>query len=457
MNDNNDNNNDFTPPPADYGQLVKWFRQATPYINAHRDKTFVISLGGEALLDANISNIIHDIALLNSLNTRIVIVHGCRAQLQNKLAEKNISSPLVEGLRVTDAVTMNKVIEAASLVRSQLETRLSMGLAPSAMHSVKVRVASANVITAKPSGIINGVDLQLTGTVRNIDTLAITSLLDTGNIVLLSALGYSPSGDCFNLAYDHVATEIAQSLAADKLIAFTQSSGIHDHDGHLIRELTPASAAQLIIDQTLTPAMLPLARAAIAAVEGGVPRAHIMSYRDDGALLQELYSVDGAGTLISQANFEQIRSASADDVSAIIEMITPLEEQGVLVRREREKLAAEIDYFTVIERDGLIIAIAALYPYQTDPAKHHATLGEIACIVTHADYRNGNRGARLLETIENQAQAMGIEQVFVLTTQTAHWFIENGFNEGSVAELPKEKQLLYNYQRNAKVLFKPPA
>ena len=455
MNDNNENNNDFTPPPADYGQLVKWFRQATPYINAHRHKTFVISLGGEALLDANISNIIHDIALLSSLSIRIVVVHGYRAQLQNKLAEKNINSPFVEGLRVTDAATMDKVIEAASLVRSQLETRLSMGLAPSAMHSVKVRVASANVITAKPAGIINGVDLQLTGTVRNIDTLAITSLLDTGNVVLLSALGYSPSGDCFNLAYDHVATEIAQSLTADKLITFTQSSGIHNHDGHLIRELTPASAAQLITNQTLAPAILPLAKAAIAAVEGGVPRAHIMSYCDDGALLQELYSVDGAGTLISQANFEQIRSASADDVSAIIEMITPLEKQGVLVRRDREKLSAEIDYFTVIERDGLIIAIAALYPYHTHQVKQYSTLGEIACIVTHADYRNCNRGARLLRALENQAQAMGIEQVFVLTTQTAHWFIENGFSEGSVAELPQEKQSLYNYQRNAKVLFKP--
>ena len=244
-----------------------------------------------------------------------------------------------------------------------------MGLAPSAMHSVKVRVASANVITAKPAGIINGVDLQLTGTVRNIDTLAITSLLDTGNVVLLSALGYSPSGDCFNLAYDHVATEIAQSLMADKLIAFTQSSGIHDHDGHLIRELTPASAAQLITDQTLAPAILPLAKAAIAAVEGGVPRAHIMSYCDDGALLQELYSVDGAGTLISQANFEQMFGFSWR-CYAIIEMITPLEKQGVLVRRDREKLSAEIDYFTVIERDGLIIALAALYPYHT----HHETI-----------------------------------------------------------------------------------
>ena len=316
-------------------------------------------MGGEALLDVNIGNIIHDIALLNSLSIRIVIVHGCRAQLQNKLAKKNINSSLVEGLRVTDADTMDNVIEAASLVRSQLETRLSMGLAPSAMHNVKVRVASANVITAKPAGIINGVDLQLTGTVRNIDTLAITSLLDTGNVVLLSALGYSPSGDCFNLAYDHVATEIAQSLAADKLIAFTQSSGIHDHDGHLIRELTPASATQLITDQVLASDVLPIAKAAIAAIEGGVPRAHIMSYCDDGALLQELYSVDGAGTLISQANFEQIRSASANDVSAIIEMITPLEEEGALVRRDREKLAAELDYFTVVERDGLIIAIAS--------------------------------------------------------------------------------------------------
>ena len=431
----------------DYSQLIRWFRQATPYINAHRGKTFVMMLSGEAVAHPNISNIIHDIALLNSLGTRIVIVHGLRAQLDAKLEQQNINSQFVQGFRVSDQATMDAAIQASSLIRSQLETRLSMGLPNSPMHGARVRVASANVITAKPAGIIDGIDLQHTGLVRKIDTVAMNTLLDLGNVVLLSPLGYSPTGEAFSLSYKQVASEIAIALQADKLIAFTDRDGISDAQGQLLRELDPASAQKNIADQDQSSEFIRCAKTAIASVEGGVPRAHLMHYANDGALLQELYTVDGAGTLIQSANFEVTRQATEDDIPAIIDIISPLEKQGVLVRRDRDKLEEEIDYFTVVEREGLIVALAALYPYDCDS-------GEIACIVTHPDYRNGTRGANLLNTLEVNARAAGIQRVFVLTTQTAHWFIENGFSEIQLDDLPEAKQSLYNYQRKSKVLSK---
>jgi len=431
----------------DYSQLIRWFRQATPYINAHRGKTFVMMLSGEAVAHPNISNIIHDIALLNSLGTRIVIVHGLRAQLDAKLEQQNIESQFVQGFRVSDQATMDAAIQASSLIRSQLETRLSMGLPNSPMHGARVRVASANVITAKPAGIIDGIDLQHTGLVRKIDTVAMNTLLDLGNVVLLSPLGYSPTGEAFSLSYKQVASEIAIALQVDKLIAFTDRDGISNSQGQLLRELDPASAQNNIADQDQNSEFIRCAKTAIASVEGGVPRAHLMHYANDGALLQELYTVDGAGTLIQSANFEVTRQATEDDIPAIIDIISPLEKQGVLVRRDRDKLEEEIDYFTVVEREGLIVALAALYPYDCDS-------GEIACIVTHPDYRNGTRGANLLNTLEVNARAAGIQRVFVLTTQTAHWFIENGFSEIQLDDLPEAKQSLYNYQRKSKVLSK---
>ncbi len=437
-------------------QLIRWFRQATPYINAHRGKTFMVMLSGEAVAHPNIRNIVNDIALLNSLGIRLVVIHGVRAQLDNKLAQQNITSTFVRDMRVSDKATMDAAIEASSLVRSQLETRLSMGLSNSPMHGARVRVASANVITARPAGIIDGIDLQHTGLVRKIDTVAINTLLEMGNVVLLSPLGYSPTGETFSLAYEQVASEIATALKADKLIAFSEADGIYNADGELQRELNPATAKQLLapsksniqVQQQHGPELIRCIETAVHSVEAGVPRAHLMSYRSDGALLQELFTVDGAGTLILSANFETIRAANADDVPAIIDIISPLEEQGVLVKRERDKLEDEINHFTVVEREGLIIALAALYPYK------NGSIGEIACIVTHPDYRNGSRGATLLAELEKSAKAMGLDMVFVLTTQTSHWFIENGFNESSLDALPEEKQSLYNYQRNSKVLSK---
>lgn len=443
MNEKDNTHNDTTSH-----KLIEWFRQATPYINTHRGKTFVIMISGDAVADSNIHNIIHDIVLLNSLGIKIVIVHGVRNQLDKKLASEGIKSEFVQGLRVSNNAILEATIQACSLVRSRLETKLSMGLPNSPMHGAKVRVASANVITAKPAGIIDGVDLQQTGLVRKIDTETINTFLNMNNVVLLSPIGHSPAGDAFSLSYQHVAAEIAEAVQAEKLIAFTDKQGLYTKNGDLLRELSPSKADNILPPSNNNSELQRSAEATIKAVRNGVPRAHIMSYKIDGALLQELFSVDGTGTLIQQNHFEKIRPANSDDIPAIIDIIRPLEKKGVLLKRNREKIEKEISHFTVIEREGFIIALAALYPFE----KEH--IGEIACITTHPEYRNSSRGTLLLQAMEKQARDKLLSKVFVLTTQTAHWFIEQGFSEGTLESLPCEKQALYNFQRSAKVFIK---
>ncbi|MCH1488647.1 MAG: amino-acid N-acetyltransferase, partial [Pseudomonadales bacterium] len=359
-------------------------------------------------------------------------------------------SQFIRSWRVTDKDALDAAIQACSLVRAQLETRLSMGLPNSPMHGAKVRVASGNVITAKPAGIIDGVDLQHAGLVRKFDTDSINTLLELGNIVLLSPLGYSPAGEAFSLAYDDVASELAVALGAEKLIIFCEPGALLYQENALLRELSLAQAEQLLDQAHATPSYL---KAAIHAVKHRVPRAHLLNFNNDGALLEELFTVDGAGTLISQRNFESVRLATEADIPAILDIIEPLETNGVLVKRNREKLTAEINHFTLIEREGLLVALAALYPYASSE-ENSASTGEIACIATHPDYRNDTRGKKLLQTIEASAKEQGIKKLFVLTTQTTHWFIEQGFQEGSLDDLPKQKQLLYNYQRNSKVFTK---
>lgn len=440
--------NTSTANESGHPHLIEWFRQATPYINAHRGKTFVIMLSGDAVASDNIHNTIHDIVLLNSLGIRIVIVHGIRNQLSQQLDERGIQSQIVKGLRVTDRAILDCAIQASSLVRSRLETKLSMGLPNSPMHGAKVCVASANVITAKPAGIVEGVDLQQTGVVRKIDGEAIERLLDMNNVVLLSPIGHSPAGEAFSLGHQQVAAEIAITLQAEKLIAFTDSDGLHNDADELLREVNTEQALAACDNLTADSETSSAVKALVHALDHSVGRAHLMNFNCDGALLEELFTVDGAGTLIQKSHFETLRLATQDDIPAIIDIIRPLEKQGVLVRRDRDKLEAEIDHFTVIEREGLIVGVAALYPFASEK------LGEIACITTHPEYRNSNRGATLLKALESVAKEKGLNAVFVLTTQTEHWFLENGFKLASVEDLPAQKQSLYNFQRNSKVLVK---
>lgn len=426
---------------------VKWFRNTAPYINAHRGKTFVLMISGEAIAHPNFATIIHDIALLNSLGVKLVLVHGARPQIEERVALRGLEARFAQGLRITDAATMECVKDAAGSMRAHIEALLTMGVANSPMHGARIRVCSGNFVIARPIGVRDGIDFEHTGIVRRIDRSMIEKQLQDGTIVLLSPLGYSPTGEVFNVSLEDIATQTAISLRADKLVVFTEQEGILDQDGELIT-VCEVSTIKSLLEECEEGDLKSLMRAIVKAGEKGVSRCQCISYQEDGALLQELFSRDGCGTLVSQDHYEMLRTATIEDVGGILELIEPLETEGLLVKRSRELLENEIHHFTVIERDGMIVACAALYPYPEQQS------GEIACVATHADYRGEDRGERLLAYLEKQARKAGLLQVFVLTTQTAHWFQEQGFVEATQAELPPKKQQLYNLQRNSKVFNK---
>lgn len=426
---------------------VTSFRQTSPYIKAYRNKTFVIMLPGAAVSHSNFPNIIHDIALLNHLGVRIVLVHGARQQVEQQLADRQLDSQIHQGRRVTDKETLACFIEAIGATRFSIESALSTGLPNSPMHNADIHVRSGNVVTAMPCGVVDGVDLQYTGKVRKIDTYGLDEMLFNGSIVLVSPIGYSVTGEIFNLTYTEVATEIAIALEADKLIAFTKANGVIDDDGELKRQLTLLQCEKLLLRKDTTDSHFSL-QACYKACDRGVNRAQIISYTEDGALIKELFTRDGFGTMVHRDSYELIRRARIDDVGGILNLIEPLEREGILVKRSRERLEQEIEHFTVMEIDGTIVTCAALYPFIQNNS------GELACMATHPDYRGNGRAAKLLAHIEKQASKIKMKQLFVLTTQTEHWFLEQGFSPSTLELLPQEKQKLYNCQRNSKIFVK---
>ncbi len=431
-------------------QYVHWFRQSSPYINAHRGKTFVIMLGGETLAHPQFDNIVQDIALLNSLGVRLVLVHGARPQIDALCKQKGIEAKFHLHKRITDGPVLETVEQAVGQLRARLEARLSTGTSNTPMHGAEIRVVGGNLIMAKPLGVIDGVDFGHTGEVRKVDAEAMHRILENNAIVLLNCLGNSRTGETFNLPVEDVAMSTAVALKADKLIMFGEDNCLRDETGALVREvivrearilLEADHAHRLSFEQTQQ------ITAACQAIESGVKRCQLIRHGVDGALLTELFTLDGCGTLISQNHQEQLRGARIEDVGGILDLLSPLEEQGVLVRRSREVLENEIDRFRVLVKDGMVLGCAALYAYE----EHYA---ELACVAIHPDYRGGVRGDRLLASIEAEAKHQGVRQLFVLTTRTSQWFEERGFKPASIDALPQAKQQLYNYQRNSKVFIK---
>ncbi len=424
--------------------FVDWFRHSSPYINAFRGRTFVVCFGGEAVADGDFPHLIHDLALLHSLGVRLVLVHGARPQIDARLAEAGVEPAYADGLRLTGDDALPAVTQAVGAVRVEVEARLSMGLANSPMAGLAIRVLSGNFITARPRGIRDGVDFRHTGEVRRVDTPALRTALANEAMVLLGPLGYSPTGEVFNLSAEEVAARAATALGADKLIHLTEPGSLPRRDGRLLDELNPDEAAPLVGDDAAGRVL----EQAIQACRHGVPRVHLLERDREGALLLELFTREGIGTLISRQRLEGTRTAGIDDVGGILELIAPLEADGVLVRRSREQLETEIDRFMVVERDGAIIACAALYPFPDD------ALGELACLAVAPDYQGAGRGDALLTLLERRAREQGLVGLFVLTTRTAHWFQERGFEPAALDDLPMARQALYNYQRNARVFVK---
>lgn len=429
--------------------FVNSFRNSAGYINAFRGRTFVIAFGGEMLTDEQFAPLVHDIALLNSLGIKLILVHGARPQIESRLKERKLKSEYNNNLRITDNNALICVKEASSSVRADIEALLSIGITNSPIACSRISVISGNFVTAQPYGIRDGVDYMHTGEVRKIDHKAINQALGHNSIVLLSPIGYSSTGEIFNLSAEDVATAAAIELKADKLIYLVDAKGVTNKRKSLIRELTLDAAKGLLKENKKLE--VPIQRclnSAIKACQNDIERTHILNRHIEGALLLELFTRDGCGTLITSESFEDVRSATIEDLAGLIELIRPLEDEGILVRRSREKLEMEIEHFTVVERDGMIIACAALYPYLQDK------VAELACLAVHPDYQGNNRGDQLLKYIERQTKQLGIKQLFVLTTRTAHWFRERGYNASDIKKLPVKRKSLYNYQRQSKMFAK---
>lgn len=432
-------------------ELVEGFRHSVPYINTHRGKTFVIMLGGEAIEHENFSSIVNDIGLLHSLGIRLVVVYGARPQIDANLAAHHHEPLYHKNIRVTDAKTLELVKQAAGTLQLDITARLSMSLNNTPLQGAHINVVSGNFIIAQPLGVDDGVDYCHSGRIRRIDEDAIHRQLDSGAIVLMGPVAVSVTGESFNLTSEEIATQLAIKLKAEKMIGFCSSQGVTNDDGDIVSELFPNEAQARVEAQEekgdYNSGTVRFLRGAVKACRSGVRRCHLISYQEDGALLQELFSRDGIGTQIVMESAEQIRRATINDIGGILELICPLEQQGILVRRSREQLEMEIDKFTIIQRDNTTIACAALYPFPEEK------IGEMACVAVHPDYRSSSRGEVLLERITAQAKQSGLSKLFVLTTRSIHWFQERGFTPVDIDLLPESKKQLYNYQRKSKVLM----
>lgn len=432
-------------------ELVKGLRHSVPYINAHHGKIFVILLTGATLKSHNYVNIINDLGLLHSLGIKLVIVNGARDQIDDELKTLQIVPKYHKDSRITDSKTLDVVKQITGLLQLNITASLSMSLNNTPLQGSHINVVSGNFVIAQPLGVDDGIDYCHTGKIRRINCEAIKAQLDHGSIVLLGPVGVSVTGESFNLSSEDVAAEVAIKLKADKLIGFCAEQGILDNDGQVITDLFPVDADKYVHMREQQGLHLSsdirFLRAASRACRNNVHRSHLVSYSVDGAILQEIFSRDGIGTQVAMEHSEQVRKATINDIGGILELIRPLEEQGILVRRSREQLEMEIDKFTIIERDNITIGCAALYPYFDE------SMAEMACVAIHPDYRSSARGDMLLSKLIEEAQKMKIRQLFVLTTRSIHWFREKGFIPAEVDQLPIKKKQLYNYQRNSKILI----
>jgi len=430
-------------------QFVNWFRSASPYIHVHRGKTFVIQINDRLIKSDRFIHFVHDLALLGSLGIKLVLIFGARASIESYLNEKNINSAYHKGIRITDVDTMEYVKTTAGKLLMHIQAKLSMGLGNTPMSNAQIRVNSGNYVSAKPLGVIDGENYAFSGAIRRIDVEAVENKLANSEIVVLPPLGFSITGEAYNLSAVAMAAQVASALRADKLIYVMEEKYLSIFmDNKPVNQLNQAEAQGLLTHVEEHSDGYRYLKHGIEACVNGVERVHMLNREEDGVLLNELFTRDGSGSMITTTVYDVIRKATTNDIGGILDLIQPLEQQGILVARSREKLELEVSCFTLLVRDGVIIGSVALYPYPEE------SIAEVACLAIHPDYHNDGRGKQLLSEIEKEAKHQGMDRLFVLTTQSDHWFLKNGFTEMSIDTLPVQKQSLYNYQRNSKALIK---
>ncbi|KNZ33174.1 MAG: amino acid acetyltransferase [Methylibium sp. NZG] len=435
--------------------FVPWFRAVAPHIHAYHGKTFVVAIAGELIAAGRLSPFAQDLAILHAMGIKLVLVHGFRPQVNEQLRAKGHESRYSHGLRITDAVALDCAQEAAGQLRFEIEAAFSQGLPNTPMANAIVRVVSGNFLTARPVGIVDGVNFMHSGVVRKVDGAAITRAIDIGAMVLLSPFGFSPTGEAFNLTMEDVATSTAIALQADKLLFITEVAGIHeqldDAESPIDTELSLAEAERLLASlpapaQPTDPAFY--LQHCVKACRGGVERSHILPFAVDGALLMEVFTHDGIGTMVVDEKLESLREATADDIGGVLQLIEPFERDGTLVKRDRTEIERDIGHYTVIEHDGVIFGCAALYPYP------EAKTAEMAALTVSPQVQSQGDGERILKRVEQRAKGMGLDSIFVLTTRTMHWFIKRGFNPVDPDWLPEARKRKYNWDRKSQVLVK---
>jgi amino-acid N-acetyltransferase len=412
------------------------------YIPQFREKTFILSVDGAIVTDENFATLLVDVAVLRSLNIRVVLVHGASAQIKALADDQKISASNLDGSGITDPATLQIALTAANRLTHEILEGLSAN---------DLRAASTNVIIAHPAGIIQGVDHQFTGKVERVDTELLQTLLNQGIIPVIPPLGFDGDGRTYRLNSDAVAVAVAEALKAIKLIFITTQDGILVQ-GRVIRQMPVADLESVLALQKndITPEQVSKAVHAVAACKADVPRVHIINGRVDEGLLAEVFSNEGIGTLIYANDYQQIRRAMKKDVRAIQLLTKTAVESDELVKRTRAMIEKNLGDYSIFEIDKNPVACVALHIYPEQKK------GELACLYVSPLHENRGIGRKLIQYVENKAREMNLNELITLSTQAFTYFqSKGGFAEGTPDDLPPARREKYEQSgRNSKVLVK---
>ncbi len=412
------------------------------YIPRFREKTFVISVDGGIVTDENFSNILMDIAVLRSLSIRVVLVHGASAQIRALAEKQGVVASNLDGSGVTDCETLTLALTAANRLTHEILEGLSAN---------DLRAACPNAIIAHPLGILGGVDHLFTGKVERVDVELLQVLLQQGIIPVIPPLGFDGEGKTYRVNSDSVAVALAEALKAVKVIFITTYDGLF-RQGQLFRQMLASDLDQILAHQRddLPPESFSKAVHAAAACRAGVQRVHIINGRLDEALLAEMFSNEGVGTLVYANEYQQIRRALKKDIPSILKLIHPSVENDELIRRSRSSIEKAVGEFYLFEIDKNPVACVALHAYP------EGGKGELACLCVKPSHENQGIGRKLLQYVESKAREQGFTELIALSTQAFTYFqSKGGFQEGTRDDLPVSRREKYDQSgRNSKVLVK---